>query len=252
MTTSGATRASCFVWRRFCSLLRPLREGGAGVAALLYPPSCVLCGDATPWGYVVCAPCAARLPRADAPLCRQCGETLGDDTLDLCLRCGTRRRGFDRAVSLGPYERGWRELLHAYKFRREKAVGRWLAGELGRALTASAVSFDCVTHVPMTRGERRARGFNPSRLLARGVARRAGVRERRLLAKVRVTRPQRVLTAVERETNLRGAFRAVRCGTGAVLLVDDLLTTGATADECARTLRAAGFERVTVLTVARA
>lgn len=252
MTTSGGTRASCFVWRRFSSLLHRFREGGAGVAALLFPPTCVLCGEAAPWGRVVCASCAAQLPRAGAPLCRQCGEPLGDDTLDLCLRCGTRRRGFDRAMSLGPYERGWRELLHAYKFRREKAVGRWLAGELGRALAASALSFDAVTHVPMTRGELRARGFNPSQALARGVARRADVRELRLLTKVRATRPQRVLTAVERETNLRGAFRAVRSGAGAVLLVDDLLTTGATADECARTLKAAGFERVTILTVARA
>jgi predicted amidophosphoribosyltransferase len=104
----------------------------------------------------------------------------------------------------------------------------------------------------MTRREERARGFNPSRLLARATARSLGLPERRLLVKVRETVPQRALSAREREVNLRDAFRAVRSGQGAALLVDDLLTTGATADECARTLKEKGFQRVIVLTVARA
>jgi ComF family protein len=161
-------------------------------------------------------------------------------------------RSFDRAISLGPYDDGWRELLHAFKFAREKAVGRWFAKELGARLAAEGERIDVVTHVPMTRLEERARGFNPSRFLARATARRLGLPERRLLAKTRTTPPQRTLRAGERETNLRDAFRAVRSGRGAVLLVDDLLTTGATADECARTLKGVGFDRVVILTVAHA
>jgi ComF family protein len=161
-------------------------------------------------------------------------------------------RGFDRAISLGPYDDGWRDLLHAFKFAREKAVGRWFGRELRTWLAAHGERIDVVTHVPMTRSEERARGFNPSRFLARVTARRLGLPERPLLVKVRVTPPQRALSARERETNLRDAFRAIRSGKGAVLLVDDLLTTGATADECARTLKGAGFDRVVVLTVARA
>jgi ComF family protein len=192
------------------------------------------------------------LPKPEAPLCVLCGQPVASGSLDLCLRCGTRVRAFDRALSLGPYEEGWRELLRAFKFGREKAIGRWLAGELRDRVAAPETSFAWVTHVPMAWAEERARGFNPSRFLARVVARRLGLPERRLLAKVRTTRPQRELGARERETNLSGAFRAVRSGAGAVLLVDDLLTTGATADECARTLKGAGFDRVTVLTVARA
>lgn len=180
------------------------------------------------------------------------GRLLEGDELDLCLRCGTRIRSFDRALALGPYDEGWRELLLAFKFRGEKAVGRWLAGELAKRAREADASFDWVTHVPMTRSEERERGFNPSRYLARLTARRLGLRDRRLLVKVRPTPPQRTLGARERETNLSEAFRAVRSGTGAVLLVDDLLTTGATADECARTLKGAGFDSVTVLTVARA
>ncbi len=222
------------------------------MAALLYPPECVLCGVPVEWGRVVCDACAERLPKTEAPVCVLCGEPLASESLDLCMRCGTRVRAFDRALSLGPYEEGWRELLRAFKFGREKAVGRWLAGLLLTRMADVQGGIASVTFVPMTRAEERARGFNPSRFLARAVARRLGLPERRLLTKVRPTRPQRELAARERETNLSGAFRAVRSGTGAVLLVDDLLTTGATADECARTLKGAGFERVTVLTVARA
>jgi ComF family protein len=252
MTTSGVTRTSFSVWRWFSRPVRWVREGSAGVAALLYPAECALCGVPTRWGVVACGACVDRLPCAEAPVCRQCGEALANASLDLCLRCGTRVRGFDRAISLGPYDDGWRELLHAFKFAREKAVGRWLARALGGRLAAESERIDVVTHVPMTRSEERARGFNPSRFLARVTARRLKLPERRLLVKVRMTPPQRALSARERETNLRGAFRAVRSGRGAVLLVDDLLTTGATADECAQRLKEAGFDRVVVLTVAHA
>jgi ComF family protein len=253
MTTSGATRTSSFVWRGCCRALAAVRQGGVGVAALLYPAECVHCGAPVAWDRVVCAPCAERLPRAASPACVQCGEPLASESFDLCLRCGTRVRSFERALALGLYEEGWRDLLHAFKFGREKAVGRWLARELcARFAAAGEDPVVCITHVPMTRSEERARGFNPSRFLARVAARQLQLPERRLLVKVRTTPPQRALSARERETNLSGAFRAIRSGKGAVLLVDDLLTTGATADECARTLKGAGFDRVTVLTVARA
>ncbi len=252
MTTSGATRVSSCVWRGCCRAFAGIGKGGAGVASLLYPSECACCGASVPWGRAVCASCAERLPRAVEPACLQCGQPLASVWLDLCLRCGTRVRAFERAIALGPYEEGWRTLLHAFKFGREKAVGRWLAHEIGALCAADGEAVACVTHVPMTRREERARGFNPSRFLARAAARRLGLPERRLLTKVRSTLPQRALSARERETNLSAAFRTVRSGKGSVLLVDDLLTTGATADECARTLKKAGFDRVIVLTVARA
>jgi len=252
MTTNGATRISCFAWRWCSSAVDWIWKGVAGVAALLYPPSCAECGAAASWGTVLCPMCAEGLPKPTRPACTICGEPLESESIDLCLRCGTRVRGFDAAVSLGPYDGGLRDLLQQFKFGREKAIGRWLAQELVRCHSAVLADVDLVTHVPMARPEERARGFNPSRFLARAVARRLGLREQPLLVKTRVTIPQRVLSARERERNLSGAFLAVRSGRGAVLLVDDLLTTGATADECAHTLKRAGFDRVTVATAARA
>ncbi|MDD5220962.1 MAG: ComF family protein [Candidatus Bipolaricaulis sp.] len=252
MTTSGVTRTSSFVSRWFSRAVCRVREGLRGIAALLYPPQCVLCGVPVPWGEVLCAACVKSLPQREGPSCRHCGDSLDDARVDLCLRCGTHVRGFDRAASLGPYDGGWKMLMVRFKFEREKAVGRWLGGRLAEAAAESFGDIVCVTHVPMTRGEYRSRGGNPSRELARWVARRLGVPERTLLAKTRPTRPQRTLSARERAVNLRDAFRGVRSETGTVLLVDDLLTTGATVDECGRALKRGGCNEVCVLTVVRA
>ncbi|MEW5827080.1 MAG: ComF family protein [Candidatus Bipolaricaulota bacterium] len=247
MTTSGGTRTSSSVWRWFSSV-------AAGVASWAYPPECIECGVLTSLGEPVCAACAGKLPKPLPHGCRRCGEALSDARVDLCLRCGTRVRAFDAALSLGLYQGPWGDLVRAFKFEGERAVGRWLAGQLGQRVADETWggTIACVTHVPMTAREERGRGFNPSRILARGAARSLGLPERRLLAKARPTVPQRTLPASARETNLRHAFRAVRSGNGSVLLVDDLLTTGATAEECARTLKRAGFARVYVATVAHA
>jgi competence protein ComFC len=229
-----------------------MRRGGDGVASLLYPPECVLCETPVEWGRILCSRCEGGLPRTGGPVCLLCGEPLDDPLLDLCLRCGTRIREFSGARALGPYD-GWGDLIHAFKFEREKAVGRWLASRMAAEALAWARErkVRIVTHVPMTRGEFRRRGFNPSRFLARHVASRLGLPEARLLVKTRATQPQRTLPARARALNLRAAFRAVRSGRGAVLLVDDILTTGATADECSRALKVASFDAVYVLTVAR-
>lgn len=244
---SGGTRISSFAWRWFCSAT-------AGVAALVYPPECIRCAGPTSFGEVVCSACAVGLPAPASPACARCGEPLDDARIDLCLRCGTTIRAFDGVVSVGPYRGAWGDLVRAFKFDGERAVGRWLARRIVQRVRECGWScaLSCVTHVPMTAREERARGFNPARTLSREVAR--GVRRpaRTLLSKSRTTPPQRTLPARERATNLSGAFEAVRWGSGSVLLVDDLLTTGATADECARTLKRAGFEKVYIATVARA
>jgi len=113
-------------------------------------------------------------------------------------------------------------------------------------------TIDVVTYVPMSRSDRRKRGFNQAHLLAQGIGRRIGIPARRLLLKVRKTPPQAALPASERRENLRDAFRLIRSGKGRVLLVDDIYTTGSTVEECAHTLKSGGYEAVFVLTVARA
>ncbi len=203
---------------------------------------------------MVCPPCAAALPELTGPCCRRCGEPLDDPLLDLCLRCGIEERAVDRFVSLGPYDGPWGELVRALKFERETAIARFLADRLARRIRDDGLldGLDVITFVPMTRRDVRRRGFNQARLLAGGVAKRIGRPLGTLLRKERDTPPQAGLSARQRRTNLRDAFRPVRYGAERVLLVDDIGTTGATGEACARALKQGGHRSVTVLTVARA
>jgi len=253
MTTSGDTRISSSVWSRFSRTLRRLGGLASAAAALLYPPACVSCGRDLPEGGILCPACTLRLRRPEGARCALCGAEVEDPLADLCLACGTRVRAFDRVYALGSYDELWGELVCTFKFDGERAVGRWLAARLAAAARSELVEeYDVVSFVPMAWGERRSRGFNQARALALGVARRLERPMRRTLAKARRTAPQAALSARRRRENLRGAFRAIRSGTGRVLLVDDICTTGSTADACARALKDAGWASVDVLVVARA
>jgi len=251
MTTSGGTRTSFCAWSWLSRVLGRVAEG---VIALLYPPECVACGRPLSNPGILCSVCAASLEEPSGRRCAVCGTDLDDPALDLCLACGTRDRGFDHVVALGPYDALWGRLVRAFKFDREPAVGRWLGERLAEAAERDgmAEAVDWVTFVPMTNGERRARGFNQARTLAGHVARRLGLPLRRTLVKVRSTSDQAALSASVRRDNLRGAFRAIPSRNVRVLLIDDICTTGSTAEACARALRSEGAASVSVLVVARA
>jgi len=250
---SGGTRTSSYGWRISYNavLLRWLSEG---LLSLLFPPRCLQCGVPTPRLEVLCKQCEAQLPILEGVRCWQCQDLLEDPRVDLCRACGTHDRGFDLARFLGPYEGGWSTLVRALKFDREQAVARFLSERLAAYLAANTPfgDFGLITFVPMSRRDRRSRGFNQARLLATGLGARIGIPVCKTLAKVQETSPQAALPARERRRNLRGAFQLIRSGKEKVLLVDDIYTTGSTVEECARTLKRGGYEAVFVLTVARA
>jgi len=133
-------------------------------------------------------------------------------------------------------------------------VARFLAKQLAEYLAAETPfgDFGLITYVPMSRRDRRNRGFNQAQLLAKGLGERIGIPVCKTLAKVQETTPQAALPARERRRNLRGAFQLIRSAKEKALLVDDIYTTGSTVEECARTLKQGGYKAVFVLTVARA
>jgi ComF family protein len=174
--------------------------------------------------------------------------------------CGRCRRGlpsFEAGFSLGPYEGGLRTLIHELKFRGRRRVAERLAAlaapDAARAglLTSGAV----LVPVPLHPRRREERGFNQSELLALALGRRSGLPViADVLVRRKQTRSQTGLSAAQRRANVEGAF-AVR-GRGrvagrAVVLVDDVVTTGATALACARALRDAGAREVRLLSLAR-
>lgn len=182
---------------------------------------------------------------------------LNRSPLDEEGRCGLCRRGlrgFDAAYSFGAYQGRLRELIHLFKYGRVRPLagplGEWLALAMPREQ-----SYDRIVPVPLHWRRRWQRGFNQAALLAQAVARRYGTRIRPVLRRVRATAVQAGLSHSGRRANVAGAFR-VRRGEQLegrrVLLVDDVMTTGATAAACAAALKQAGARYVAVLTVARA
>lgn len=159
-----------------------------------------------------------------------------------------------RAAAVVRYEGVARRLVHALKFRGHDILAA-PSGAL-MAETARANGFDrgtgAVVPVPSTARRNRDRGYDPGALLAEDVARRLRRPLRRLLERVREARPQSSLPATQRRRNVQGVFAASPSARGAeLLLVDDVMTTGATAFEAARALREAGASRVDLLVLAR-
>ena len=163
-------------------------------------------------------------------------------------------RGFDAAYSFGFYEAELRKLIHLFKYGRVRTLSGPLGKLLARALPREQV-FDVIIPMPLHWRKRWQRGFNQSELLAREIGHRTHTPVENALRRVRNTAAQAGLTSAKRRLNVSGAFqarkRAVIDGRR-VLLVDDVMTTGATAASCARALQRAGARQVTLLTLARA
>ena len=223
---------------------------------LVFPARCPVCeamlgpGRRDP----LCGGCWKDVPRIAPPLCERCGLPLGHPGEPAqCGACLAAPPAFDWARAAGLYAGPLREALQRFKFGRRPALARPLA-DLVVEQCATVISADAIlVPIPLGRERERERGFNQAALLGERVARAMGVSLRaRWLARTRATAPQTALNAMERHDNVRGAFVASSSAAGAdVVLVDDVLTTGATAAECARALRAAGARSVGVLTVAR-
>jgi len=226
---------------------------------LFLPPRCPGC-DARHATVAFCDGCRARIPAVSAPQCPICGlpfDGAGSD--HPCPRCTKRRPRFRRASACSTYRADGRnplmDALHRLKYGRDVSLAPALASVLA-ARAQTRFDHDRVLPVPLHRTRLRWRGFNQSLLLARGFC---GGRRGRLdpwsLARRRATPPQVGLGETERRRNVRDAFVVVRPDAirgATVLLVDDVMTTGATMDECARILRRAGARHVDVLVLLRA
>ena len=187
-------------------------------------------------------------------MCERCSADVRWIAPPFCGRCTARpqanERSFGHAHAAAVYEGPAREALKAFKLLGERMAARWVARRMihvARPLQGSVVAW-----VPSTRASEAARGFNPAEELARPLARSLRLQASRLLVKRRDTLDSAGLSKEQRKVNLLDAFAARRPVVGHVLLVDDIFTTGATADECAKALRQAGAREVSVVTFARA
>jgi ComF family protein len=219
----------------------------------LYPSTCPACSCRTDNISVApfCLACWATIERYSGASCRICAEPFETDYSGICGQCIKNPPPFSKAISYGIYDRVLAQAIHALKFQKTRRLHKPLGSLM---LRIDVPGMDAIVPVPMHPRGLRERGFNQSLLLAKVIAKRSGVP---LildgLLKKKDTPPQIGLTAKERTNNLAGAFSAVRSFSGMhVLLVDDVMTTGATTRACAKQLRLSGASDIVVCTLARA
>ena len=235
-----------------------------GLLNLVYPDACFLCTApvARQQDCGVCDICwnKALALKISPPRCSSCGlpfQNFQGDSEHLCGNCIQQLPPFAGARSFGYYMAELSGLIQGLKFKGRRNLAGLLAALLAGAFfeTWSRDDFDLVTPVPLHTKRKRERGYNQSELLARLLARQIAIPYRDALARIRSTLPQVGLTDTQRQENLRKAFRCIdpqQVRAQRILLIDDVMTTGATVATAAQALLEGGAFRVSVLTVARA
>ncbi len=248
----------CASWAR--AAVRELTAATGELLWLLVPGTCVACGLEAGGG--LCRACLSRCAPPRGPACTRCGApwtrtAAREGWCGRCLRFG-RPFAFDAAVALWHYRRAARRLVHGFKYRGRREVLGPLGARLAGCARAAPLVADrrqlVVVPVPARAVSRRERGYDQARELARGVADalRIPLEVRALRRRRQPTAPQAGTPGERRRRQLRAGFRARRARVAGrrVLLVDDVVSTGATADAAARALRTAGARWVGVLALA--
>lgn len=251
-------RRSNFVESMTAGLRAGLSQGVRAFADLVMPPACMACGEPVTHAPGLCARCWSALPALGDALCDQCGVPLPIEwqTESHCLQCLHTPPPFAHARAPYLYDATARSLVLGLKHGRE-AWAPMLAAAMARTAPDWIGPDRLLVPVPLHRWRLASRGYNQALLLAAALRRTGGAPlARDWLQRIRNTPSSRGLNQRQRQRNVAGAFRlrpetAARVQGAQVTLVDDVLTTGATAAACARVLLAAGAAEVNILTYAR-
>lgn len=244
------------VWRFDCW------EAGRRILDLVLGQSCARCDQefADDWGDErLCGDCLLSLTPEMPELCWHCGSrqvTAVEGKRD-CRRCQGRRLDYSRMICGGMYEGHLRETVLQAKQPKAQPLSAALGGLFARQCASTIDEFapDMIVPVPLHWRRHWERGFNHTLAMAEGISGRLGIPVRNVLRRRTATLPHRGLSATARRQNIRGAFRVrslARVSGKRILLLDDIVTTGATCQEAAQVLRRAGAKEVCVGVIARA
>lgn len=225
---------------------------------LVFVPRCLECGGKLDEERraCLCGRCWSRIRLIEPPSCVSCGKQLASDLDPLCGDCRTETRFFTDNRSAAVYDGVMRNAIHLFKYKDKRKLGRHFGEMSVQALSSSGglAGIDCVLPVPIYRKKRR--DFNQSEVLARFIGEGFGLPVHSdVLVRSKDTRPQHELSRGERRQNVSGAFSVKnrqKLDSASILLVDDIFTTGATANECAAAiLSGSNAKLVRVFTLAR-
>ncbi len=210
---------------------------------VVFPRRCRYCGAVIVPERTVCEDCETNLPRIAPPICPLCGHQKAD-----CV-CKQRKHKFKAVCAPFYYEDAISQAVHRYKFENKDFLAADFAHDMAETVRREygKISFDAVTFVPFTKKQMRSREWNPSEMLARALAEELGLSCLPLLEKLYETETQHTLSSRERTGNVFGVFEAINLENvrgKTLLLVDDIITTGATLSECAKMLLLGGADTV--------
>lgn len=220
-----------------------IREAVKKLSYVLFPRRCMLCGEVVEPDRCLCDNCEDN-KRIKGNICRRCGCSVDD------CKCKIGDKAKYECVAAPFYfEKGAAAAVYRFKFYGYTELAKAMADEMTETVKQryADVQFDYVTFVPLSKKRMRKRGYNQSQLLAEGIAENINVPCSELLIKVVDTDSQRESTAAQRRRNLKNAFElteGIDISGKAILLIDDVKTTGSTLNECAKVLRRSGAESV--------
>ena len=225
------------------------------ILKILFPEgySCVCCGNEIfDKENGVCESCEKPLPYITGAICSHCGEPLVSDGY-YCKKCKGKKFIYNRAVSVFEFKDNARNLILGLKYNNNKYLAKPLGKMLADLYTKSLMFADIIVPVPLCNKRLTERKFNQAELIANELAKNVNVEIRNdILFRVKNTPTQTELNYTERQNNLKDAFKVKNkklIKDKVVLIVDDVITTGATVTECARVLKQAGAKEVCVITV---
>lgn len=225
------------------------------IIEMLFPEgfTCICCGDEIFDGkYQMCSGCYSSLHLLEGRLCLHCSDPLLSDG-NYCKRCKGRKFFYDRAVSPFVFEGNAANLIHGLKYNNRKYLAKPLSKFMVEKFLLERLYADIVIPVPLCKKRLKERGYNQSFLLAKEICKTLGLPLHDNLIRVKETPSQTSLDFIERQKNLKDAFKVnnkKEIKDKSVLLIDDVFTTGATARECSIALKNAGAKSVYVLTIA--
>ena len=227
----------------------------------VYPQNCPICQKPLEREEKeVCEDCWKTLAFLPSPFCPYCKSFLEDEETVFNHRCPYLSKPEDRKIlavkSLGTFDDYYQKLIHRFKYDKKIPLGKYLAQSLGKIVEQERdfVNCDLVIPVPLHPARYRERGFNQSEILAQGISQTMNLPlEKEILKRKKNTKDQTYLNAQQRAENVRGAFvitQPEKIKDKKVILVDDVITTGATLNECARMLQKAGAKVIFAVTLA--
>lgn len=234
-------------------MIKVLKWFGTMVLDTLYPRTCPVCRDVvTPKGELICPDCREKLPYVTEPTCMRCGKPIASEQEEFCKDCGRRTFHYERGFSVFVYDDVMQRAVADFKYGNRKELAEFFAAEMANAFDErmKALGVEVLVPVPVHAARKRYRGYNQTEVLCRELSNRIGLPVRELLVRDKNTAPQKELDAADRLRNLESAIGLRpevlqdRKMPRTVLLIDDIYTTGSTAEACCRILLHGGVRKV--------